>query len=255
MKESPIGILVYDKEGKLVDANQSALEILRVSQFKDIKGINLFVNPDIESRKEELLKNGIIRFQSSRELDTAKERGFYTPTESGIIYIDYTVSVTDSGFLMQIQDISQQKKAQEELQKSNEKFHSILESSRDVIYSMNAQTGRFEYISPYAEKIVGFSVDELMALDPQETLEMIHPDDIPVMRTALAYLEDTCEAKAEYRQRTKNGDYRWISNHMSLTKDNDGRPLYRNGNIRDITERKKTEEELIEAVESLPSCG
>ena len=105
-EKSPIGILFYDKEGSLVDANQSALNIEKVSQFKDINGINLFITPDIESRKEELLKNGIIRFQSSRNLYKAKEQGFYTPTDSGIIYIDYTVSVTDFGFLMQIQDIT-----------------------------------------------------------------------------------------------------------------------------------------------------
>ncbi|MGF7118628.1 ATP-binding protein [Methanobacterium oryzae] len=248
-EKSPIGILFYDKEGKLVDANQSALKIARVSKFEDIRGINLFVNPFIESRKEELLKNGIIRFQSSRDLDTAEEYGFYTATESGIIYIDYTISVTDSGFLMQIQDISEQKKAQEELQKSNEKFQSMLESSRDVIYRINRQRGRFEYISPFAEKIVGFSIDELMALDIQATLEMIHPDDRHIMQTALTHLEDTGEAHAEYRQQTKNGGYRWISNYMSITKDDAGKPLYHNGNIRDITERKKDEDHFCKEVE------
>lgn len=202
-EKSPIGILFYDREGKLVDANQSALKIARVSQFKDVQGINLFADPHIESRKEELLKNGIIKFQASRDLYAAKGRDIYIPTESGIIYIDYIVSVTDSGFLMQVQDISEQKKAQEELQKSNEKFQSMLESSRDVIYRMNTQTGRFEYISPFAEKIVGFSIDELMVLDIQATLEMIHPDDRHIMQTALTHLEDTGEAQAEYRQKTK----------------------------------------------------
>jgi CheY-like chemotaxis protein len=38
-----------------------------------------------------------------------------------------------------------------------------------------------------------------------------------------------------------------MSNHMSLVRDNNGRPLYRDGNIRDITERKQAEEELLAA--------
>ena len=129
----------------------------------------------------------------------------------------------------------------------------MLESSRDVIYRMNTQTGRFEYISPFAEKIVGFSIDELMVLDIQATLEMIHPDDRHIMQTALAHLEDTGEAHAEYRQQTKNGGYRWISNYMSITKDDAGKPLYHNGNIRDITERKKDDDALKSSQQMLES--
>lgn len=63
-EKSPIGILFYDAEGKLTDANQSALQIAAVSHLQDIKGTNLFDNYYIESHKEELLKNGYIRFES-----------------------------------------------------------------------------------------------------------------------------------------------------------------------------------------------
>ena len=57
----------------------------------------------------------------------------------------------------------------------------------------------------------------------------------------MARLSETGGEELEYRQRSKNGDYRWLSNHMSLTRDNAGRPLYRNGNIRDITEHKNAQ--------------
>ena len=61
---------------------------------------------------------------------------------------------------------------------------------------------------------------------------MLHPDDVPAMRAALARLEQDGHVEAEYRQRTKSGDYRWISNRMSLTRDAAGGPVYRDGNIR-----------------------
>jgi PAS domain S-box-containing protein len=141
--------------------------------------------------------------------------------------------------LVEITDLS---RAQQALAESEARFRSVLDESRDVIYRLNVQTGRYEYISPAAEAVVGFSADELLALDGEASLGMIHPDDVPAMQAAGARLLADGKAEVEYRQRAKNGEYRWISNHMSLVKDSLGRPLYRNGNIRDITERKEAEQ-------------
>jgi len=129
-----------------------------------------------------------------------------------------------------------------DLRDSEARFRSVLDNSQDVIYRLNMQTGRYDYISPSAEAVSGFSPDELMAMDLDTSLSMIHPDDLPGVRAMLARLEDAGKIELEYRQRTKNGDYRWISNHMSLVKDNTGLPLYRNGNIRDISDSKRAEE-------------
>jgi PAS domain S-box-containing protein len=123
-------------------------------------------------------------------------------------------------------------------------FRSLLEASRDVIYRLNLQTGRYEYISPAAQDVVGFSAEELMAMDAETGLAMIHPQDLPVMRAAVARLEETGRAEAQYRQRAKNGEYRWLSNWMSLARDSAAKPLYRDGSIRDITEQKRAEEAL-----------
>ena len=129
------------------------------------------------------------------------------------------------------------------LREAEAQFRSVLSNSRDVLYRLNVQTGRFEYISPAAEKVVGFSAAELMAQDSEAALAMIHPDDLPAMRAALARLEETGHAEAEYRQRTKNGDYLWISNHMSLIRDDAGRPLYRDGNVRDVTGERRDDDQ------------
>ncbi|HWQ96147.1 MAG TPA: PAS domain S-box protein [Candidatus Methylomirabilis sp.] len=150
-----------------------------------------------------------------------------------------------------IRDITKRKQAEEALRESEARFRSVLDNSRDVIYCLNMQTGRYEYISPCAETVVGFSPDELMAMDVETALAMIHPDDLPAMRAVLAHLENTGKGELEYRQRAKNGDYRWISNHMSLIKDSASQPLYRNGNIRDITEHRQAEETLQKAHDKL----
>ncbi|MDD1775554.1 MAG: PAS domain S-box protein, partial [Methanobacterium sp.] len=106
-EKSPIGILFYDKEGKLTDANQSALEIAGIPSLNSYIGLNLFDNPQVASRKEDLLNDGLIQFQSTLDFDNIKKFGIYTPTKSGSAFIDYTISVIDSGFLVQIQDITE----------------------------------------------------------------------------------------------------------------------------------------------------
>jgi len=146
-------------------------------------------------------------------------------------------------------DVTERKQSEESLRESEEKFRSVLENSRDVIYRLNLQTGRYEYISPSAERVMGFSAAELMAEDVNTALTMLHPDDLPAVLAAHARLEETGEADVEYRQRTKKGDYRWLSNHLSLTKDSTGRPLYRSGNLSDITERRQAEEAMRESEE------
>jgi PAS domain S-box-containing protein len=137
--------------------------------------------------------------------------------------------------------------AYETLRKSEARFRSVLDNSHDVIYRLNVQTGRYEYISPSAYEGTGFTPDEFMVIDAETGLSMIHPDDLPSMQEGLERLKVTGKSNVEYRQRTKSGEYRWLSNHMSLTMDSAGRPLYRNGNIRDITERKQAEEALRES--------
>ncbi len=152
--------------------------------------------------------------------------------------------IGDNRFAAVFNDITDRKNNDMMLKESEERFRSVLDNSHDVIYRFNEQTGIYDYISPSAKNIVGYSPDELMALDLDASLKMVHPDDRSIMNDSLAHLKDTDEVELEYRQRTKNGDYRWISNHMTITKDVDGKPLYRNGNIRDITKRKNAEDEL-----------
>ena len=69
------------------------------------------------------------------------------------------------------------------------------------------------------EAVVGFSPDELMALDaPDGARRRFTPMMHRPCQAALARLEETGQVEAEYRQRTKSGDYRWLSNRMSLAR-------------------------------------
>ncbi|MGZ7109514.1 MAG: PAS domain S-box protein, partial [Methanobacterium sp.] len=117
-ENSPIGIALFDREGNVTNFNKSALEIMGVPNLDVIPKVNLFDYTEMKENKEELFKKGIIRFKTSLNLQDLIDVGYYHPTREGVLFLYYTVSVIDSGFLVQIQDISEQKKAEEELEQA-----------------------------------------------------------------------------------------------------------------------------------------
>lgn len=142
----------------------------------------------------------------------------------------------------QPEEESDQKKPERSNTKMN-LFETILNNSQDVIYCLNMDTGRFEYISPSALNVVGYSAEELMSKDKKSSLVMVHPDHIHILRNAIKVCEETGKASAEYLQITTNGTYRWMSNQMAVCRDENG-VLFLHGNVRDITEYKNNEEAL-----------
>lgn len=150
-----------------------------------------------------------------------------------------------TGVVLVFHDVSEKRAAEKALKTSEERFRSVLENTRDAIARVNLQTGRNEYVSPSIEALIGYSAAELMAADSETILlTTIHPDDLPALRAADALSLDVGQADVEYRQRTRKGDYVWVSNRMSVSRDASGQPLYRTVVLRDITGQKAAEEAL-----------
>ena len=143
--KSPIGILIYDKKGKLVDVNPSALKIVGIPK-EDASDINLFENTFIAQKRGTLTEGKLLRFQAPMYLETNKDS--CTPLKSRTDLIDWTVSVIDSGFLVQIQDI-------DKTSQSEEKYRSFFED--DITGDFIATPGgRVLECNPAFAEIYGF---------------------------------------------------------------------------------------------------
>ena len=67
-----------------------------------------------------MIKNGLINFQSNLNYDKIKNKGIYASVNSGTVFIDWTLSATDFGFLVQIRDITEHKEIERGLKESSE---------------------------------------------------------------------------------------------------------------------------------------
>ncbi len=129
------------------------------------------------------------------------------------------------------------------LRETEIRLRDTLDSAADGVYRLNIPARRFDYISPSAATITGVPLAELRRLDGPLAPTNVHPDDRAEAARAARDLERDGVAQLDCRWGT-NGTYRWYSGVMHLTRDERGEPLYRTGTFRDVTERKRREQNL-----------
>lgn len=139
-------------------------------------------------------------------------------------------------------DISDRKRAEEDLRNSGERWKLALESTGDGVWDWQVQEG-VELLSPQCKALYGFAPDELS--DRPDALDSrTHPDDLPAMRLArMAHFAGRTPSYVnEHRVQCKDGSWKWIlARGVVLSRDAQGQPLRMIGTHTDITERKQAE--------------
>jgi len=153
-----------------------------------------------------------------------------------------------------IYDDSERKRAEDALRESEERFRAVLENSLDAAYRRNLQIDRYDYMSPVIEQILGFTPEEMAAMGIREVMDRIHPYAHPPVDAGLNTADASGRGLLAYRFRGKDGEYRWLEDHFTVISDSTGRPLYRGGIVRDVTGRRKAEEELTRTHRDLESA-
>ncbi|MFB2978149.1 PAS domain S-box protein [Microseira sp. BLCC-F43] len=145
------------------------------------------------------------------------------------------------------QDITERKRASEELRKSEERWQLVLKANNDAIWDANLVTGevfrsrRWKEMLGYEESEIGNSVDEWKT--------RIHPEDLNRVTAAMKQHLDgiTHFYTAEYRLRCKDGSYKWIQDRGQAVWDESGKPVRMLGSQSDINYRKQAEINLAES--------
>jgi diguanylate cyclase (GGDEF)-like protein/PAS domain S-box-containing protein len=129
-------------------------------------------------------------------------------------------------------------------------YRRMVERLPVIVYASElGEHGRWRYVSPQVEEILGYSVEEFLT-DPGLWARLLHPDDreyaLAVEDEALVGSRKT--APIEYRMRRRDDEIVWMLDEAVLEADEAGVPVW-HGVLYDISKRKRAEGDVQRSVD------
>lgn len=246
--QSSIGIALLNENGILLDANQTCQDIFGVSDLTNITGFELFDDPNLPDKaKQELKKGRVVRYQGEFSFNKVRQNELYPSKKTGVAILDYLLTPMKSqhgasdSFLVQVQDITEQKKAAIALEKSETQLRRITENMLDIICETDRK-GKIIYISPSCKTVLGYEPEEALGHDVSEGT---HPDDLnKVKLEGKRAVRSGSYGKIEFRYRHKNGKWVWLETIGNTLWNERGKMAGVVFVTRDISKRKQWEREM-----------
>ncbi len=252
-EQSPIAIEIYNRKGKLIDVNQTTLDMFGVKEKKYVIGFDLWEDPNLTSEKMEKLKNGEEIFISTDfDFEIVKSHNLYPTSRSGKMFMDmYSIPLKNDkeiiGYLVQLVEITERKKAEEELKQSEEKYRTLVETVREGIGNVdNDET--FTFVNQAGADIFGYSKEELLG---KNLKELATAESYQKILKESALRKEGRSTQYEFEIIRKNGEQRSIVLTGSPIISENGELKGSFGIFHDITERKQAEEDLRKGRERL----
>lgn len=151
------------------------------------------------------------------------------------------------GFAKVTHDLTQRRQSDLALRQSEEQFRSAMENSA-IGMALVGLDGRWLKVNPALSLILGYDEEELLKMDFQS---ITYPQDLKPDLDQLDQLirGEIEKFKMEKRYFHKEGHLVWALLNVTLTRDASGEPRYLISQVQDITERKKAEEAMKQALE------
>lgn len=245
----PNPVILLDKDFYIENINYSAAELLDNTDIKD------FCVNNCNKIRLEWLSNEITYFDSKKfnEISFVKEYEKYNAR----MYFKVRMRRIDidneySGIIIILDDITHAKKISEELEKNDRFLRELTDNMLDFVFKTDIN-GVIQYISPSCRNLLEYNFMDLIG---RSIFSGIHKDDIDNAMT----IWNRCLIRKkgdiiEYRYRYGDGHYVWLETVVNPIFGNDGGISGAFFTSRDITSRKKDEEELKKAKNSAEAAS
>ena len=155
-----------------------------------------------------------------------------------------------------LRDITERKKIEEKLKESEEQYRLLTENTTDVIFIQNLDMS-IKYVSPSVEALSGYTPEEVIKLGPHS---LMTPESfergLKEIQADLALAAKNPDHETSFRcyeYIRKDGSTGWGEFKPKLLRDSEGNIIAMQGTLRDVTERKKAEDALLQEQEKLES--
>lgn len=148
-----------------------------------------------------------------------------------------------------MREIDARTKAESSLRESEKRYRLIAENASDIIWTLDLNSLKFTYVSPSVYRVRGVTPEETMEQGIEEVLAPGYMDSVTstlaeeIAREGNAGEDPKRSKTLEIEQRHKNGSYSWAEATMTFIRDDKRRPIEILGVTRDISDRKRRDEE------------
>jgi PAS domain S-box-containing protein len=247
IEKSLTAIAITDIQGTVTYVNQACLGLWRIAKREDVVGQSFWALLQLDADNANTVAQSMIEHgQWQGELKFSRRDGEQIDVQvlSTMLYDTHGKAIqTITSFV----DVTERKQIEERLRESEELFRALIENASDAFAILNSD-GTIRYESPSIERVLGYSPEELIG---KTVLDYVHPEDVPnVINTFTSTLAGNNKqvVSLEVRFLHKDGSWRMVEGtgrNLLDTPEVNGIVV----NYRDITERKRAEEALLESEE------
>ena len=245
---APIAYVSFDRAGRIEEANLAATELLGEPRDLLIGRPFAFYVGDLDSFMRHLLYCRTSQQQVETELQLKPRKGARI---LALLCSTPITSTTRNGAVLYqtaILDLSERKRAEEALRRSEEHLRAIINQSNAGIASCDL-SGRFLFANQKFREMLGYTDSELVV---RTIFTITHPDDVDITKSRFGKMVQRRQSvEMEKRYIRKDRSLIWVNVCDTPVLDAAGKPLSAVAVAIDVTQRKKMEAALQKSKERL----
>lgn len=245
-ESAPDAYYLTDLKGTFIDGNKAAEELVGYKREELIGQsflkLKILPEKDILKASENLYLSALGKGTGPEEFTLIHRDGRQISTEIRT----YPVKIESRTVILGIaRDITERKLIDESLKESEAKYRSLIEHSNDAIYLLNNR--KFELVNNQFLKMFGYTREEINKREI-DFMQFVAPKSRNLLEDRQKQIAngDKLSSKYEFTAITKNGKEIEVETSVSVIEFNEGKATQ--GIIRDITERKKRQKILMNAI-------